>query len=151
MRSKHNQSCPPHRMPAGKLWRGRPRTSEAQPTAATVRIAAGVYFSFREANVCPVRTAVNRRCWMTFPLLACGPAPALPLDHMREVYELVYSPSHYLALDPLVYTPKELAQRLASGDFFVQEIMREGKVLYERECGRLGLEARGPDAGEPLN
>jgi predicted nucleotidyltransferase len=56
-----------------------------------------------------------------------------PLDRMREVYELVYSPDHYLALDPLVYTPKELTQRLALGDFFIQEIIREGRVLYERE------------------
>jgi len=55
-----------------------------------------------------------------------------PLDRMREVYELVYSPDHYLALDPLVYTPKELAQRLALGDFFIQEIIQEGRVLYER-------------------
>jgi hypothetical protein len=52
---------------------------------------------------------------------------------MREVYELVYSPDYYLALDPLVYTPSELTQRLALGDFFVQEIMQEGRVLYERE------------------
>jgi len=56
-----------------------------------------------------------------------------PLDRMREVYELVYSPDHYLALDPLVYTPQELTQRLALGDFFIQEIMQEGRVLYERE------------------
>lgn len=55
-----------------------------------------------------------------------------PLDRMREVYELVYSPDHYLALDPLVYTPEELAQRLESGDSFVRKILREGKVLYER-------------------
>ena len=56
-----------------------------------------------------------------------------PLDRMREVYELVYSSDHYLALDPLVYTPRELTQRLALGDFFIQEIMQEGRVLYERE------------------
>jgi len=56
-----------------------------------------------------------------------------PLDRMREVYELVYSPDHYLALDPLVYTPKELTRRLALGDFLIQEIMEEGRVLYERE------------------
>jgi site-specific DNA-methyltransferase (adenine-specific)/adenine-specific DNA-methyltransferase len=56
-----------------------------------------------------------------------------PSDRMREVYELVYSPDRYLALDPLIYTPMELAQRLAAGDFFVREILNEGKVLYERE------------------
>ena len=55
-----------------------------------------------------------------------------PVDRVREVYELLYSPQHYLALDPLVYTPEELRQRLASGDLFLQDIVREGKVLYER-------------------
>jgi predicted nucleotidyltransferase len=56
-----------------------------------------------------------------------------PVDRMREIYGLVYSPDQYLALDPLVFTPRELTQRLASGDFFIQEIVEEGEVLYERE------------------
>jgi predicted nucleotidyltransferase len=56
-----------------------------------------------------------------------------PVDRVREIYGLVYSPDHYLSLDPLVYTSQELTQRLESEDFFVQEIVREGKVLYERE------------------
>ena len=56
-----------------------------------------------------------------------------PLDRMREVYRLVYSPGQYLAFEPLVYTPQEIAQRLEMGDFFLQEILSEGKTLYERE------------------
>jgi predicted nucleotidyltransferase len=56
-----------------------------------------------------------------------------PVERMREVYDMVYARDRYLALDPLVYTSQELAQWLESGDFFVQEIVREGKVLYERE------------------
>ena len=56
-----------------------------------------------------------------------------PLDRMREVYKVVYSPHHYLAIDPLVLTSKELTQRLEARDYLVQEIVREGKVLYERE------------------
>ena len=55
-----------------------------------------------------------------------------PLDRMREVYKVVYSPRHYLALDPLVVTAEELAQKLNAQDYLIQEIMREGKVLYER-------------------
>jgi len=88
-----------------------------------------------------------------------------PLERMREVYELVYSLDHYLALsryrkvsctkistcqpkkhkelcvtclDPLVYTPEELAQRLALGDLFIQEIVDEGELLYERETESRG-------------
>ena len=54
------------------------------------------------------------------------------LERMREVYALAYSPEHYVALDPLVYTPEELAQRVAMGDHFVIKALSEGKVLYER-------------------
>jgi hypothetical protein len=55
-----------------------------------------------------------------------------PLDRMREVYKAVYSPRHYLALDPLVFTSGELAQKLNAQDYLIHEIVREGKVLYER-------------------
>ena len=34
-------------------------------------------------------------------------------------------------LDLPVYTPEKLAQRLAWGDSFLQEIIRRGLVLYE--------------------
>jgi hypothetical protein len=35
-----------------------------------------------------------------------------------------------VASSPLVLTPHELAQRLALGDPFYQEILQRGKVLY---------------------
>jgi predicted nucleotidyltransferase len=35
-------------------------------------------------------------------------------------------------MDLLVRTPAEIAHRLAIGDFFIEEITRMGKVLYER-------------------
>lgn len=55
-----------------------------------------------------------------------------PLDRMREVYKAVYSPHHYLALDPLVFTPAEFSRKLEARDYLICEIVREGKVLYER-------------------
>lgn len=36
-----------------------------------------------------------------------------------------------LPLDLMVRTPEFVAQRLALGDFFMQEVMQQGKVLYE--------------------
>lgn len=36
-------------------------------------------------------------------------------------------------LDILVRTPQEIEQALRSGDFFIQEIMSRGCVLYERD------------------
>ena len=35
-------------------------------------------------------------------------------------------------LEPLVYSPKELQERLNLGDFFFQDIMKNGKVLYAK-------------------
>jgi hypothetical protein len=32
-----------------------------------------------------------------------------------------------------VRTPEEIKQRLEIGDYFMQEIMERGKVLYERD------------------
>jgi len=37
-------------------------------------------------------------------------------------------------MDLLVRTPEEIAHRLAMGDFFIQEIVSLGKVLYERRA-----------------
>ncbi len=34
-------------------------------------------------------------------------------------------------LDVIVYTPRNLAQRVAWGDSFLQEILAQGVVLYE--------------------
>ncbi len=31
---------------------------------------------------------------------------------------------------PIVYTPKELEERLACGDFFIREVLEKGEVLY---------------------
>lgn len=35
-------------------------------------------------------------------------------------------------VDILVRTPQEIARALEKGDFFIQEIVSQGKVLYER-------------------
>jgi predicted nucleotidyltransferase len=35
-------------------------------------------------------------------------------------------------MDIVIRTPKELEERLAMGDYFLQEIITKGKVLYER-------------------
>ena len=37
-------------------------------------------------------------------------------------------------MDLLVYTPKRLKERAAMGDWFVRDILKEGKVLYESSC-----------------
>jgi predicted nucleotidyltransferase len=39
----------------------------------------------------------------------------------------------FLPMDMLVYTPAEIEQRLAIGDFFIREVLEKGKVLYTRD------------------
>ena len=38
-----------------------------------------------------------------------------------------------IPFDLLVYTPSEIKKRLAMGDFFINDIIKKGEVLYERE------------------
>ena len=37
----------------------------------------------------------------------------------------------FFGLDIILYTPKRLDERIAMGDYFVQDILEEGKVMYE--------------------
>ncbi len=45
-------------------------------------------------------------------------------------------------MDLLVRTPKNLKWRLEEGESFHSEIMSKGKVLYEKDDGRMGAEGR---------
>jgi uncharacterized protein len=42
------------------------------------------------------------------------------------------------AMDLMVRTPEQIADRLALGDFFIQEILEKGRVLYEVNYARVG-------------
>jgi len=68
-------------------------------------------------------------------LLVIMPYEGNELDKMAEVRGEL---SSELPLDVLVKTPTQVRQRLASGDFFVSEIIDSGKVLYD--AGNLGLD-----------
>lgn len=60
-------------------------------------------------------------------------------ERIREVLSLLYQWdkkelwSNYLPIEPIVYTPEEFEERRDRGDFFIEEIANEGKVIYERE------------------
>lgn len=51
---------------------------------------------------------------------------------IQEVFRTLRSLRRNIPLEPLVYTPSELANRLKLGDFFVERALEEGKVLYEK-------------------
>lgn len=61
------------------------------------------------------------------------------LKRVGKVLDLLYpakrlGKNYYsLAIDPHVYTPKEIRERLDLGDFFVSRILREGKLIYEKQ------------------
>ncbi len=55
-----------------------------------------------------------------------------PLERRVHVRRLVSDPQRRIPLSPLVLTPGELAERLALGDPFYQEILGRGRVLYAR-------------------
>ncbi len=50
-----------------------------------------------------------------------------PYNRIVEVYGLV---KKNIAVDFIVYTPQEFAERLKLGDPFIVSILSEGKVLY---------------------
>ena len=61
------------------------------------------------------------------------------IDQAVRIDRLVDAP---FPLDLIVRTPKNLKWRLAEGDSFLQEILAQGKVLYEKDDSRLGPKSR---------
>lgn len=53
-----------------------------------------------------------------------------PIERWTHLKRLLRDRSRTVSVSPIVYTPGELADRLAAGDFFVKEIVEEGVVLY---------------------
>jgi len=53
-----------------------------------------------------------------------------PLDRWIEVKRLLRDVSRTVPVSPLVYTEKEIEQRLAIKDFFIEEIFEKGEILH---------------------
>lgn len=53
------------------------------------------------------------------------------ISRMYEVYKLLWNKR--LPLDVLVYNPREVKERLSLGDFFIDDIIKNGKLIYERK------------------
>jgi uncharacterized protein len=49
-----------------------------------------------------------------------------------RIKEILYMIDNNFPFEPIVYTPREIDNRLTLGDFFLQTIMQKGKVLYEK-------------------
>lgn len=53
-----------------------------------------------------------------------------PIDRWMAVKKLLRDTARALPVSPLVYTEKELKERIAVKDFFVEEIFEKGEILY---------------------
>ena len=53
-----------------------------------------------------------------------------PIERWLEVKKLLRGRGPLVAVSPLVYTEKELASRIAMKDFFIEEILERGELLY---------------------
>ena len=52
------------------------------------------------------------------------------IDRWTNVRKMVSDPERSIPFEPLILTPRELEERLARGDQFMEEIMTKGVVLY---------------------
>jgi predicted nucleotidyltransferase len=60
-----------------------------------------------------------------------------PLRSREQAAQIARAIDYHFGLDLLVRNPQQLAERLALGDFFLQEITERGKVLYARPDTRM--------------
>lgn len=73
-------------------------------------------------------------------LLVVMPFEGSPL---RQAFKLRTQMVVPRAVDLLVRTPEQLAERLAMGDSFMRELLEHGKVLYESDYAGMDRQGRG--------
>lgn len=60
-------------------------------------------------------------------------------ERIGDIQRLIYKKEYFRtdkfpgALDIKIYTPKELQREIDLGDFFIEEVMEQGKTIYERK------------------
>jgi uncharacterized protein len=67
-----------------------------------------------------------------FDLLIVQNAKEPPRERRFKVRKTIWSLPIKTSVEPFVFTPAELADRLKIGDQFVKEIVERGTTLYER-------------------
>lgn len=75
--------------------------------------------------------------WSDLDLVIIKETPKPFIQRLKEVALLCLVP---VSVDYLVYTPDEFEKMIAEGNYFiVNEVLKKGKVLYEREPARQWL------------
>ncbi|BAU44087.1 nucleotidyltransferase domain-containing protein [Leptolyngbya sp. O-77] len=68
-------------------------------------------------------------------LLVILPFEEMPVQKAIAIRQQIKAP---FPLDLIARTPEQIQQRLEMGDFFIQDIMKNGRVLYEANHARVG-------------
>lgn len=53
--------------------------------------------------------------------------------HTQQAIRILTKLNALIPIDLLVRTPEQVQERLAMGDFFMREILEQGKVMYEAD------------------
>ena len=70
------------------------------------------------------------------------------IDQALRIEESLEAP---FSLDVIVRTPRNLAWRVAEGDWFLTEVLQQGQVLYESTNEGVGSQSRGRRRGRQGN
>jgi predicted nucleotidyltransferase len=68
-------------------------------------------------------------------LLVILPFEEMPVEKAIAIRQQIQAP---FPLDLMARTPEQIQQRLEMGDFFIQDIINNGRVLYEANHARVG-------------
>jgi len=59
-----------------------------------------------------------------------------PLKEVQQAIQICQQIEYRFGLDLIVHTPKHLKERVDMGDWFLRDVLKEGKVLYEAHNNR---------------
>lgn len=68
-------------------------------------------------------------------LLVVMPHQGHPAVQAAEIRQQIHAG---FPLDLIVRSPENIRQRLAMGDYFIEDILEQGKILYEADYARVG-------------
>lgn len=63
-------------------------------------------------------------------LLIIKETKARHIDRAVKIREILKEENRFFAIEPLVYTPKEINERLGIEDDFIKTILEKGVILY---------------------
>jgi predicted nucleotidyltransferase len=72
-------------------------------------------------------------------------------NQLDQAYKIRCAVDHPFPMDLIVRTPHSMKWRLAEGELFLTQIVTKGKILYEKDNGRVGNKCRRGSRNGPAN